>query len=263
MALREKDDTSSSRRPSQKQILLSMSVAEPTSGMQGTLTRAERDPCDASHDYPARGFSDLRPSFGRRTRVRQQWIGGLSQAEACQALGKLGKVHRELGFVRGAGAPLAFLCGRDIRLRFAWHPCIASEKKFGRTSGLQGSASRMAPKKRRVGGNLNLAPISGSTACLTGRWPGGDCFRTAPSPFGPVAASPHRATIDCHNLHGVKSRGIPASKLLRCSTDTPEMEAGTQRASFCIVGAYPIPSKAHEFCYPVVDSRSLPLPTIG
>ena len=263
MALREKDDTSSSRRPSQKQILLSMSVAEPTSGMQGTLTRAERDPCDASHDYPARGVSDLCPSFSRRTRVRQQWIRSLSQTEACQALGKFGKVHRELGFVRGVGGTLAFLCGRDIRLRFAWHPCIASGKKFGRTSGLQDSASRMAPKKRRAGGERNLARISGSTACLTGCWPGGRWHPPEPFPPGPVAASPQRAPIDCHNLHGVKSRGIPASKLLRCSTGAAEKKAGTQRASFYVVGSYLIPPKAHEFCYPVVDSRSLPLPTIG
>jgi hypothetical protein len=136
MALREKDDTSSdSTSTSQKQILLSVSAAEPTSGMQSTLTRAERDPCDASHDCAAGGSSDLHPSFGWRTRVRQERVRCLTQTETGQALSEFGKVHRGLGRVRWACSTLTFLGGRDIRLRFAWHPCIASEKKFGRTSG--------------------------------------------------------------------------------------------------------------------------------
>jgi hypothetical protein len=165
MALRKKDETSSSRHASQEQILLSLSAAEPTSGMQGTLTRAERDPCDASHGSGTGGFSDLCPSFGGRPRVSQQWIWCLTQTEARQALGKLGEVHRELGIVR-VSSTLALLCGRYSGLRFAWHSCIASEKKFSRTSGSPASASRMTPKKRQTGGSYDFAGFGTPSHCF-------------------------------------------------------------------------------------------------
>ena len=35
-----------------------------------------------------------------------------------------------------------------------------------------------------------------------------------------VATKPHRPRLDCHNLHGVNWRGIPAAKLWRPSSDS-------------------------------------------
>ena len=81
-------------------------------------------------------MSDLRPSFGRRTRVRQQWIRCLTQTEARQALAELGEVRRKLGFLRWVGSTLTFLGRGNSGLRFAWHPCIASEKKVRQDFGL-------------------------------------------------------------------------------------------------------------------------------
>jgi hypothetical protein len=168
MVLREKDETSSYRRSRQKQVLLSVSAAEPTSGMQGTLTCRERDPCDASHDHRTGRASKRQPSFRWRPRIREERIRCLTQTEAGQALSEFGQVNRGLGWIRRVGRTLTFLCGRDIRLRFAWHPCIASERKFGRTSGLRSSASRMAPKKRRIGPGCDSAFCFQPNCCGVG-----------------------------------------------------------------------------------------------
>jgi hypothetical protein len=167
MARREKDGTNSCRRSSQK-ILLSVSAAEPTSGMQGTLTRPERDPCDASHRSSTGRVSERHPSFGRRPRVRQQRIRCLTQPEAGQALSELGKVHRVFRWIRGVGITWTFLHGRDIGLRFAWHPCIASEKKVRQDFGIALRCFKDDAGKTEVRPDLRFGG-SPSTNLLSGK----------------------------------------------------------------------------------------------
>jgi len=72
-------------------------------------------------------------------------------------------------------------------------------------------------------------------------------------PTNAVAAAPHRSPTRCHNLHGVKSRGISASKLLRRSCGGSLGVASWQMPSFCNSDAYSIRERAHEFCYLTKD----------
>ena len=87
-----------------------------------------------------------------------------------------------------------------------------------------------------------------------------------PSSFaqeGSVAALPHRPRLNCHNLHGVKSRGISASKLLHRSTGSVLDRFLALGSNQYMATAYPFDSKAHESCYPGANSRSLPHQHLG
>src|SRR5829696_8114850 len=113
-----------------------------------------------------------------------------------------------------------------------------------------GYPSRMEPENLSRLSRYNEMRLSGSTQ------QGEKAYREIGSPGGPpqrcapVAAAPQLARLHCHNLHGVKSRGISASKVWRDSTDEVLPAARSLRSTFCVIHSYLIPSKAHDFCYP-------------
>jgi hypothetical protein len=70
-----------------------------------------------------------------------------------------------------------------------------------------------------------------------------------------VAEKPQRCRPDCHNLHGVKQRGISASKVWRGSSDPAGRRAEWWMTRQCSIESYLFRSKAHESCYPAKNPR--------
>jgi hypothetical protein len=111
----------------QKQALVSSSArARQLGSTQGTLTRAECDPCDPTHPV-----NSALPAFRRRTSIGEERVRRLSQSKAGQTLIEFGKLTGEFGLIRRVGRERTFF-RRQVRQWFARHPGIASAKKFGR-----------------------------------------------------------------------------------------------------------------------------------
>jgi hypothetical protein len=105
------------------------------------------------------------------------------------------------------------------RAAIRWASGINFHQEFGWASGMLGmrfkdNAVNLYP--RSGGGNvrrLGLKRVPGIYLVNFVK----QLWRIASNPG--VAGEPHRSRFDCHNLHGVKWRGMPASKLWRFSTD--------------------------------------------
>lgn len=78
----------------------------------------------------------------------------------------------------------------------------------------------------------------------------GRALRPKPAGSSSVAEKPQRGSIDCHNLHGVKQRGISASKVLRRSSDRANILTDQRTTTRYNTAAYLFRSKAHDSCYP-------------
>src|SRR6267142_2807591 len=70
-----------------------------------------------------------------------------------------------------------------------------------------------------------------------------------------VAGKPQRSRPDCHNLHGVKQRGISASKVWRGSSDPAGARADSWTTTHRPIPSYPFQPKAHDSCYPAKNPR--------
>lgn len=91
--------------------------------------------------------SGWQPALGRWTRVCQQGVRRFTQSEACQSLAEFGKLYGQLCSLSGLEVALILTGRRDIGQRFDGHPCIASERKFCRDSGVHGASFKDGAEK--------------------------------------------------------------------------------------------------------------------
>jgi hypothetical protein len=80
------------------------------------------------------------------------------------------------------------------------------------------SPSRMEPQIWSWARSYERQWRSGQMPCDTCAYRKSDRHWTQPPGRRGVAAEPQRSRLHCHNLHGVKRRGISASKLWRASS---------------------------------------------
>ena len=205
---------------------------------------SSESPCDPTHRFSFdTKASAARSAFARGTRFGQQGIRRFAQSEAREPLTELRKLDRELGLIPFGGLLLGRWVGGVKQV--PWRRCIV--QGFARHPG---QVPRLSPFLT-AGGHLPLqgwrrkfdrlawsgsGRLSGQgTCCKCGTWRvHGSQDRLGPR-FRGVAGEQHRTRPDCHNLHGVKCRGISASKLWRCSTDLSFSGSRTIRPSCCDV----------------------------